>query len=67
MPKPAPYITTTEGMSGFFAVQLEWNSDHGGFWEPAQTGFGRYSTKTEAEAEARAWAEAEKLEFQPAT
>lgn len=58
-----PYITVTEGMSGFFAVMLWWNPDMDGFWEPWQAGVGRYAKKEDAEMEAREWAEAEELEF----
>jgi len=57
------FITTTSGMSGYFAVMVSWNPDPG-FWEPWNTGFGRYATKAEAEVEGRIWAEAEELEFQ---
>ena len=55
------HISTTSGMSGYFAVMYWWNPD--GFWEPYQTGLGRYATKQEAEIEGRSWAEAEELEF----
>jgi hypothetical protein len=58
-----PYITVTEGMSGHFAVMLSWNPDMGGFWEPYQTGIGRYREREEAAAEAREWAEADGLKF----
>jgi hypothetical protein len=57
------YITTTSGMSGFFAVMLWWNPDMGGFYEPWTTGTGRYLTVEEARAEARDWAEAEQVEY----
>ena len=36
------FITTTSGMSGHFAVMLWWNPDMEGFWEPYDTGIGRY-------------------------
>ena len=58
-----PYITTTEGMSGHFAVMLWWNPDMGGFWEPWDTGIGRFATREEAAEEAKQWAEAEELEY----
>lgn len=57
------FITTTKGGSGYFAVQMWWAPEHGGFWEPWQTGLGRFATQEEAEVEARDWAEAEGLEF----
>ena len=57
------YITTTYGMSGYFAVHVWWNPDMGGFWEPYQTGVGRYSDKKLAIVEAKQWAEAEELEY----
>jgi hypothetical protein len=52
---------TGPAISGYFAVEYWWNPD--GFWEPWQTGIGRYSTKEEAIAEARYWAETEGIEF----
>lgn len=57
------YITTTQGMSGWFAVMLWWNPEMDGFWEPWNTGIGRYATEAEAAAEGRDWAAAEGLEF----
>lgn len=59
------FISVTSGMSGHFAVMYWWNPDLGGFWEPWETGMGRYATKEEAEAEGRWWAESEELEFRP--
>lgn len=59
------WITTTEGLSGFFAVHM-WMSNEDGafvFAEPWDTGFGRYATKAEAEQEALAWAEEEDLPY----
>lgn len=57
-----PVITTTSGMSGYFAVMYWWNPE--GFPEPYQTGFGRYATRAEAEEEAKAWAEAEGIRYE---
>lgn len=57
----APYITTTHGMSGFFAVKIWWNPD--GHWEPWDTGFGRFPDREQAELEAKGWAEEEGLEY----
>jgi hypothetical protein len=58
----------TEGGSGFFAVLIWWNAEDpvtGGFWEPWDTGIGRYATVGEAAVEARDWAEAEELAYWP--
>lgn len=58
------YITISRGIAGWFAVQMWWNTmDGDGFWEPWNTGFGRYATKEEAIEEGKEWAEAEELEF----
>lgn len=57
------FISTTHGMSGWFAVMYWWNPELGGFWEPYNTGVGRYATKEEAVREGLDWAEAEELEF----
>lgn len=59
------FITTTHGMSGYFAVMMWLNPEMGGLLEPYETGIGRYATEDEARAEARDWAEAEGLEFKP--
>lgn len=59
------YITTYRAAFGWKAIQVWWNPDLGGFWEPYQTGFGQYDTKAEAEVEAREWAIDEGLEFKP--
>lgn len=58
-----PYITTTYGGSGYFAVMIWWNPDLGGFEEPYQTGIGRYRIDAEAVKEAKDWAKAEELEY----
>jgi hypothetical protein len=62
-PAHEPYITVTQGMSGYFAVLLWWNPDMGGFYEPWDTGIGRYGSREEAAVEGRQWAEAEELRF----
>lgn len=60
----APHISVTgPAISGYFAVMYWWNPEHGGFWEPWQTGIGRYATREEAVEEGKAWAEAEDIEF----
>lgn len=61
-----PYITTTKGMSGHFAVMMWYNNrdeDYGGFWEPYDTGVGRYATRDEAINEAKSWAAAEGVQY----
>lgn len=57
------YITVTSGMSGWFAVHVWWNAEEGGFYEPYQTGLGRYATEQEAEIEAQSWAKTEGLPY----
>lgn len=63
----ASFVTTMCGISGHFAVLMHWNTEEEdiaeGFWEPWQTGFGRYETKEEAEIEAQGWAEAEEIQY----
>lgn len=56
-----PFITTSLLGSGHAAICLWWNPD--GFWEPWQTGIGRYATQDEAVTEAKYWAEAEDLKY----
>lgn len=63
-PKPGDHwISTTKGMSGYFAVEYWMNPDMGGFVEPYDTGFGRYTTREEAEVEAEAWAKNAELPY----
>lgn len=57
-----PFITVTKGMA-WFAVQFWWNPE--GFWEPWETGIGRYADVTQAEDEAMAWAAAENIRYIP--
>lgn len=59
------FITTTQGMSGFFAVHMWLNEeeDFGAFWEPYDTGMGRYATREEAIIEALQWAEEMEIEY----
>ena len=62
--KPKNFITITQGMGGiWFAVMYWWNPDMGGFWEPWDTGFGRYVDKSRAIEEGQLWADNEGLEF----
>lgn len=66
--KPKNFITTTQGMSGFFAVMYWWNDKDipgMGFWEPWDTGIGRYGDEARAIEEAQDWAESEGLEYVP--
>lgn len=55
------YITIYESISGWTAVHIYWNVD--GFWEPWNTGFGKYKTHEGAEKEAIDWAAAEGLRY----
>lgn len=57
------YMTVTSGMSGHFAVMVWLNPDMGGFWEPWDTGIGRYRTEDEARVEAIQWADAEGIPY----
>lgn len=63
------YITVTSGGNGYFAVQMWWNpkepgcGNKEGFWEPWQTGIGRYKKQEQAIIEAKQWAEAEELRY----
>lgn len=59
----SPYITITQGGAGWFAVHMWWHPD--GFWEPYQTGIGRYHTREEAIVEAAMWAAAEEMRYVP--
>lgn len=57
------FVSVTEGMSGHFAVIYWWNKVDGGFWEPWNTGFGRYATEDEARVEAIALSESEGVPY----
>ena len=66
--KPKPFMTTTQGMSSWFAVKYWWNDEDipgTGFWEPWDTGIGRYADEAKAIEEAQDWAESEGLEYVP--
>ena len=54
------FITVQQGMRGWFAVLMSWNSE--GFYEPWNSGDMSYSTREGAVADAQQWAEAEDLE-----
>ena len=56
-----PFITVSSGISGYFAVLMTWNDE--GFYEPWDTGIGRYREKSGAVNEAMRWALAEELEY----
>jgi hypothetical protein len=51
------FWTVTKGMPGYFAVQMWWNPEYDGFWEPYDTGIGRYESRKDAELEAQWCAE----------
>ena len=58
------YITTSHGMAGHFAIMVWWNNETKyGFWEPYDTGMGRYATIEGAIAEAREWALEERCRY----
>jgi hypothetical protein len=61
--KKTGFITVTNGMSGYFAVHMWWNKELNGFWEPYQTGIGRYATRAQAELEAKHWAKNEEMPY----
>lgn len=62
-----PFITVTRGLRGWFAVQMYWEREYGGFWDVWQSGIGSYETPEGAAQEGRQWAEAEGIEFSDAT
>ncbi len=59
------FITVTQGGRGWFAVHMWLNKEdlESPFWEPYETGFGRYATREEAEVEAKQWAEQTGMEY----
>jgi len=57
-------ITTTQGMSGFFAVMIADYEDMDWCPDIVTTGIGRYATSAEAEKEGRQWAEDEEIPFE---
>lgn len=61
------FFTTSSGMAGYFAVEM-WINDEdefelSPFWEPWQTGFGRYPTEAGAQLEAWELASIEDLPY----
>lgn len=64
-------IGVSQGMSGHFAVLFTWTSlegfPEGKFWEPQETGFGRYATREEAVEEALAWSASSGIRHAPFT
>lgn len=59
------YITISKGMAGYFAVLVWWNDEDPkfGFWEPYDTGVGRYQNPQAAIDEAKEWAVSENLRY----
>jgi hypothetical protein len=59
-------ITTTQGMSGFFAVHVAEFLDDTGVWyqDIVSTGIGRYKSSEKAEDEGKQWAKDENLPFE---
>jgi len=58
-----PFVTTTQGMSCWFAVHVWWNPE--GFWEPYESGLGRYSDEARAITEAQDWAAQMGIDYEP--
>lgn len=56
------YITTTRGLSGWFAIRLRWYDDIDWF-DVHSTGTGRYRTREEAAEEAKEWAKIEGIAY----
>lgn len=63
LPPRSKFVTVSEGMSGHFAVIYWLNPDMGGFWEPYDTGIGRYPTEDEARVEAIVLSESEGVPY----
>jgi hypothetical protein len=59
------YITTTFGISGYFAVMRAEYEDEPGEWmeDNVTTGIGRYRTKERAIIEAKQWAKEEGIPY----
>lgn len=66
-----PFIVAELLGSGWAAVHYWWNDKEDflkpgqGFWEPYNTGIGRYATQAEADEEAKSWAENEGIRHRP--
>jgi hypothetical protein len=60
-------VNLTPAMSGYFATLYRWTEEHGGYYEPWETGLGRYPTWEGANAEGARWAADLGVAFQPAT
>lgn len=58
-----PYVTVGEGMGGWYAVLCSWSNEHGGFYEPWNTGVGRYPERDGAVKEAKSWAADEGVDY----
>jgi hypothetical protein len=59
------FITTKEGMYGWFAVHIWLNEEdlERPFWEPYERSFRTHPTREEAEVEAREWARNMEMEY----
>lgn len=57
------FVTVSEGGAGHFAVIFWWNPDMDGFWEPWDTGIGRYGLEDDARVEAIALADDEGIPY----
>lgn len=58
----SPYVTTTYGGSGHFAILMKWYPE-GNMWDIWNTGLGRYKSPQEAIQEAKDWAEADGIRY----
>jgi hypothetical protein len=59
-------IVIMNSVSGWFAVHITWANELGGFYEPYQSGVGKYATKDDPELikEATSWAQSESIAFE---
>lgn len=65
---PVICVNIESAMSGYFATLYRWTEDPtGGFYEPYDTGMGRYETWDGANAEGERWAKEIGCKFIPAT
>lgn len=57
------HVVHYKSIAGWQSMVVWRNPEHGGFWEPWDTGGGPYALEAEAIAEAKAWAEAWSLVY----
>jgi hypothetical protein len=61
----ANFITTYQSISGWNAVQVWWNPEHGGFWEPWDVRRVQSADEVPAILAAKEWAAETGLEYRP--